>query len=201
MWVPVAVRLVANCYTPFTLLYFYFTEWHTWAVQKRKNRSVCRLWLWGPKNRALDGGPGGVCANVKFNTKRAALVLFCAVLTAHLCSYNIQQCDASLRTPLRELTALPQASWLDFGEWKGRGKLDRKRRDRKGWGGKENEKEVKGKKRGKKEKGTKGREGGWMERERKVKREGGEREEYLQLWLQMEKHRGPDHPALGKGHF
>ena len=76
--------------------------------------------------------PGGVCANVKFYTKRAALVLFCAVLTAHLCSYNIKQCDASLRTPLRELTALPQASWLDFGEWKGRGKLDRKRRDRKG---------------------------------------------------------------------
>jgi len=33
-----------------------------------------------------------------------------------LCSHNVQQCDATPRTPLGELTALPQTSWLDFAE-------------------------------------------------------------------------------------
>ena len=60
-----------------------------------------------------------------------------------MCSYNIPQRDATPRTPLGELTALPQTSGLDFG--------DRRERDRKG----------KGKERamGKKWKGKKGKGG------------------------------------------
>jgi len=48
-------------------------------------------------------------------------------------------------TPLqgvRELTALPQTSWLDFGERKGRGKGGK--RERKGRGGKERERGRRG---------------------------------------------------------
>jgi len=83
---------------------------------------------------------------VQFYTKCAVLVLIYAALTAHLCSYNLQQCDATPWTPLGELTALPQTSWLDFGERKRRGKGRGK-----GSGGKG------------KEKGTMEREGGGRE--------------------------------------
>jgi len=44
---------------------------------------------------------------VQFYTKYAFIILFCAVLTAHLSG---------------ELTALPQASWLDSVEERRRGK-------------------------------------------------------------------------------
>jgi len=37
----------------------------------------------------------GVCPDVKFYTKCTVLGLIYAVLTAHLCSYNLQQCDAT----------------------------------------------------------------------------------------------------------
>ena len=85
--------------------------------------------------------------NVQFYTKCAVLVLICAVLTVHLCSYNLQQCDATPRTLLGELTTLPQTSWLDFGERKERGKGGERER-----GGKQKakrmgkKKEVKGEK-------------------------------------------------------
>jgi len=60
---------------------------------------------------------------VLFDTKCAVAVLIRAGPAAHLCSCNIQQCDASAtsRTPLGELTALPQTSGLDIVEKKGRG--------------------------------------------------------------------------------
>ena len=38
---------------------------------------------------------GFVLIDVQF---RASLVLVCAVLTVHLCSYNIQQCDIRLKS-------------------------------------------------------------------------------------------------------
>ena len=63
-----------------------------------------------------------VCPGVQFYTKCAVPVLICAVLTVHLCSYSLQQCDATPQTFLWELTALYQTFWLDFGERKGRGK-------------------------------------------------------------------------------
>ena len=43
-----------------------------------------------------------------------------AALTAHVCSDNLQQCDAAPRTPLWEPPALPLTSWLDFVERNGR---------------------------------------------------------------------------------
>jgi len=60
-----------------------------------------------------------------------------------MCSYNIQQRDATPRTPLGELTALPQTSGLDFGD---RSERDRKRKGKeremgKKWKGKRREKE------------------------------------------------------------
>jgi len=87
---------------------------------------------------------------VQFYTKCAVLVLIYAVLTAHLCSYNLQQCDATPWTPLGELTALPQTSWLDFGERKrrekGRGKGSGGKERRRGqWKGREEEGKWKGK--------------------------------------------------------
>jgi len=48
----------------------------------------------------------------------------CAVLAAHLCSYNLQQCDATPRTLLGELTALPRPLAWSFG----RGKKGERRR-------------------------------------------------------------------------
>ena len=103
-----------------------------------------------------------VCPGVQFYTKCAVLVLIYAALTAHLCSYNLQQCDATPLTPLGELTALPQTSWLDFGERKRRGKGRGK-----GSGGKE-------RRRGQR----KGREEGGREMERKKKKGRMEREEF-----------------------
>jgi len=55
---------------------------------------------------------------VQFYAKCSVLVLIGAVPTAHLYCYDLQQSDATPRCP-RELTALPQTSWLDFGERKG----------------------------------------------------------------------------------
>jgi len=52
---------------------------------------------------------------VQFYRKCAVLVLIYAALTAHSCSYNLQQCDATPLTPLGELTALLQTSWLERG--------------------------------------------------------------------------------------
>jgi len=52
---------------------------------------------------------------VQFYRKCVVLVLICAALTAHSCSYNLQQCDATPWTPLGELTALLQTSWLERG--------------------------------------------------------------------------------------
>jgi len=72
-------------------------------------------------------------------------------------------------TPLqgvRELTALPQTSWLDFGEKKGRGKGGK--RERKGRGGKESERE-----RGRRGEGDKGKGG----RRKKRKEEKGKKTE------------------------
>jgi len=46
----------------------------------------------------------------------------CAVLvliSAHYCSYNLQQCDATPHRPPEELTALPQTPWPDYREMKG----------------------------------------------------------------------------------
>jgi len=93
--------------------------------------------------------------NVQFYTKCAVLVLICAVLTVHLCSYNLQQCDATPRTLLGELTTLPQTSWLDFGERKERGKGGEKGKGRKAKGKKNGKKRSEREKRGEKEKGTK----------------------------------------------
>ena len=67
--------------------------------------------------------PRQCSSDVQFDTKCAALVVqISALLTAHLCSYNFQQCDARTTTSLGELTALRQTSWLDFGERKRMGK-------------------------------------------------------------------------------
>jgi len=75
------------------------------------------------RRRTAHSSRGRVCPNVQFYAKKCAVpVLICAVLTTHLCSYNLQQRDATPRTPLGELTALLQTSWLDFGERKRRGK-------------------------------------------------------------------------------
>jgi len=114
-----------------------------------------------------------VCPDVKFYTKCAVLVLIYAVLSAHLCSYNLQQCDATPWTPLGELTALPQTSWLDFGERKRRGKGRGK-----GSGGKG------------KEKGTMEREGGGREMERKKKNGRMEREEFCAAVIFPQEKRG-----------
>ena len=56
----------------------------------------------------------GFVVKVQFHAKCTVLVLTCAVLAERLCSYNLQQCDTTPRTPLGELTALPQTSWVDF---------------------------------------------------------------------------------------
>ena len=90
--------------------------------------------------------------NVQFYTKCAVLVLICAVLTVHLCSYNLQQCDATPRTLLGELTTLPQTSWLDFGERKERGKGGEKGKGRKAKG-KKNGKEKRSEREKKRRKG------------------------------------------------
>ena len=52
---------------------------------------------------------------MQFYRKCAVLVLIYAALTAHSCSYNLQQGDAAPWTPLGELTALLQTSWLEKG--------------------------------------------------------------------------------------
>ena len=57
-----------------------------------------------------------VCPGVQFYRKCAVLVLIYAALTAHSCGYNLQQCDATPLTPLGELTALIQTSWLERGK-------------------------------------------------------------------------------------
>ena len=64
----------------------------------------------------------GFVVKVQFHAKCTVLVLTCAVLAERLCSYNLQQCDTTPRTPLGELTALPQTSWVDFVERKGKEK-------------------------------------------------------------------------------
>jgi len=86
-----------------------------------------------------------------------------------LCSYNLQQCDATPQTPLGELTALTQTrppGWIlgrgkEGGKWRGKGKERAmgKEMERKGRG--ENEKRTKGKEEdGRKEKGRGGEKGG-----------------------------------------
>jgi len=65
-------------------------------------------------------------------------------------------------TPLGELTALLQTSWLERGSEGGKGKGGKGKGE-----GERKEKQVKGKRRGGKKKGTKGREGGERKRERK----------------------------------
>ena len=64
---------------------------------------------------------------MQFGTKRASLVLSRAVPAAHLCSYNLQQCDAirdfkkfHYSPKVDRLQASPFR--LDFGERKGMGK-------------------------------------------------------------------------------
>jgi len=104
-----------------------------------------------------------VCPGVQFYTKCAVPVLICAVLTVHLCSYSLQQCDATPQTFLWELTALYQTFWLDFGERKGRGKG--------GESGSEGKEKTKGEERkGKRSERQKGRE------EKRRQREGREEE-------------------------
>jgi len=86
-----------------------------------------------------------------------------------LCSYNLQQCDATPPTPAGGANSAhpDQTSWLDFGERKGRRKVEGdgkeramgKEMERKGTG--ENEKRTKGKEGdGRKEKGKGKRKGG-----------------------------------------
>ena len=69
-----------------------------------------------------------LCSYVQFYTKCALLVLICAVLTAYLCSYNLQQYDATPWTPLGELTALPRPPDWIFGTGKGE-KMERERKE------------------------------------------------------------------------
>jgi len=93
---------------------------------------------------------------VQFYRKCAVLVLIYAALTAHL-----QQCDATSLTPLGELTALLQTSWLERGR-------ERERKGRGGKKGKASERE----KEGRKEEGDKGKGG-------RRKETGKERKEFL----------------------
>ena len=105
--------------------------------------------------------PGYVlCPNVQFGTKRASLVLSRAVPAAHLCSYNLQQCDAirdfkkfhySPKVDRLQACSVPVGFWGEEGDGKGeRGNAED--------GGKGNGNEVgpKGKRRWGKGKGTKG---------------------------------------------
>jgi len=90
---------------------------------------------------------------VQFYTKYAFFILFCAVLTAHLSG---------------ELTALPQASWLDSVEERRMGKLRGKGEERK-W-------EVK-----RKIKGGKKWEGDRWDEKGKERDEGSKREEFCSV--------------------
>jgi len=68
---------------------------------------------------------------VQFYAKCPVPVVIIAVLTAHLCRYNLQQCDAALRTPLHgELTALPRPPGWIF--WRGKEGVNGVERERSG---------------------------------------------------------------------
>jgi len=100
-----------------------------------------------------------------------------------LCSYNLQQGDATPRTPLGELAALPRPPGWILGRGKKGEKGGEKERlgIRKGEGErKRKEKEVTGKRREEKKKGTKERTGGERKMERKEEKEkrGRERDEF-----------------------
>jgi len=61
---------------------------------------------------------------VQFYTKCAVVVHIRAVLTAYMCTLRFQQCDATPRAPIGELTAFrrsPGPGWI-LGERKGKGK-------------------------------------------------------------------------------
>jgi len=77
-----------------------------------------------------------------------------------MCSYNIPQRDATPRTPLGELTALPQTSGLDFGDRKGRGKKKegKEKGDGKEKEGKRRDKRKRGQREGRAEEGKEERE-------------------------------------------
>ena len=76
---------------------------HSLSLASVKSRLVLPFWYWltwvVPEKRPLNG-----CSS------------------SSSCSYNLQHCQATPRTPLGKLTALAQTSWLDFGERKGSGK-------------------------------------------------------------------------------
>jgi len=81
-----------------------------------------------PRARASNSLVTRLCSYVQFYTKCALLVLICAVLTAYLCSYNLQHYDATPWTPLGELTALPRPPDWIFGTGKGE-KMERERKE------------------------------------------------------------------------
>ena len=108
-------------------------------LNRRSDALICNVASWchcdNWSNSDLTTTNPRVRTNLQFCTKCAVLVLICAVLTAHLYSYNSQQSDATPPDPAGELTALPQTSWLDFGERKERekgGDKNREKGERKG---------------------------------------------------------------------